>query len=106
MNVQKFIAEYEKDISPLERYASFDYCYNYFQTFYENNEVDRIASKENMQSSCIQLGFYLASWGMYRGSSFLLKKSAKCFEPVIQKISTFNNNIWEIDVDKYSAAKI
>jgi hypothetical protein len=45
---------------------------------------------------------YLASWGMYRGSSFLLKeKSLKYYAPLIKEISTFKK-MWTIDVDNYS----
>jgi hypothetical protein len=39
------------------RYTSFDYCFNYFQSFREQNRVADIASRENKQLSCL----YLAS---------------------------------------------
>jgi hypothetical protein len=44
-----------------ERYASFDYCFNYFQTFRQTNTMKEIASQDRLQESCLQLGFYLAS---------------------------------------------
>jgi hypothetical protein len=31
------------------RYASFDYCYNYFYSFYKNNKIKEIANKENLE---------------------------------------------------------
>lgn len=65
-----------------------------------------IASKENIQQSCLQLGFYLASWGMLRGSSVLLQKSAKVYEPVIWAIADADKAIWEIDVNAYDDANI
>ena len=34
----------------------------------------------------LQLAFYLASWGMYRGSSFLLQKDFKIHIPVVKEI--------------------
>jgi hypothetical protein len=37
--------------------------------------------------SCLQIGFYLASWGMMRGSSFLLEKSVRNFSNLIIAIS-------------------
>ncbi|EKM28037.1 hypothetical protein VCHENC02_6024, partial [Vibrio harveyi] len=37
----------------------------------------------DMEKSCLALGFYLASWGMFRGSSFMLEKSAKNFENLV-----------------------
>ncbi len=52
---------------PNERYASFDYCFNYFQSFRELGNISALAGPANVQLSCLQLGFYLASWGMLRG---------------------------------------
>lgn len=77
MDIKENIKEYMKDRGPDKRYASFDYCYNYFQEFYENNNTKALASKENIQMSCLHIGFCLASWGMLRGSSFLLQKSVE-----------------------------
>lgn len=34
----------------------------------------------------LQLAFYLASWGMYRGSSFLLQKDYKIYIPVVEEV--------------------
>ena len=45
------------------------------------------------------LGFYLASWGMLRGSSFLLGKSAKYYVPLIEYVAGLDEKIWEIDAD-------
>jgi len=86
---------------PEGRYASFDYCFNYFQSFRRRNAIAGIASGENVETSCLQLGFYLASWGMLRGSSFLLQKSSKFYQRLIEDIATFDPAIWDIDVDRY-----
>jgi hypothetical protein len=43
---------------------------------------------------------------MFRGSSFLLQKSAKVFEPTIDYISKLDRSVWEIDVDKYTDANV
>lgn len=91
---------------PLERYSSFDYCFNYFQSFYNSNKIIELSANENMQNSCLQLGFYLASWGMYRGSSFILEKSVKFFEPLIKKLSKMEKVRWEIDVGGYTEENI
>ncbi len=64
------------DRSPEGRYASFDYCFNYFQDARERDELHGLADGNGLLLSCLQLGFYLASWGMMRGSSRLLQKSA------------------------------
>jgi hypothetical protein len=91
---------------PNERYTSFDYCYNYFQCFKETDRIEDIASSENIQLSCLQLAFYLASWGMLRGSSFLLQKSAKHYQSVIKAIANTAPEVWDIDVDKYNSKNI
>ena len=49
---------FNSDKKPQERYASFDFCFNYFQGF--KNKAD-IANSTNIQNSCLQLGFYLQS---------------------------------------------
>ena len=97
------IAMYLGDRSPTARYASFDYCFNYFQGFRERGETAAIAAKDNLQLSCLQLGFYLASWGMFRGSTDLLQRSAKQLVPLIEAIAAAPSDIWAIDADCYGA---
>lgn len=88
------------------RYASFDYCFKYFQSFKDNNCVTEISNENNIQLSCLHLGFYLASWGMLRGSSFLLETSVRYLMQIIEKISKFDRNMWDIDVNNYSREHI
>jgi hypothetical protein len=96
-NLQQFKAEQ----GPLRRYASFDYCFNYFQSYREQDRAEELA--ENMQVSCLHLGFYLASWGMFRGRSVLLTRSVSQFEPVIKLIARTPRSIWQIDANEYTA---
>ena len=95
-----------KGRKPDERYASFDFCYNYFYSFYRNNKLSELSNEENLQTSCLQVGFYLASWGMMRGSSFLLEKSVRNFSSLIITISKMNPKLWEIDVADYDEENI
>ncbi len=95
-----------KGRKPNERYASFDFCYNYFYSFYKNNKLSELANNDNLQNSCLQIGFYLASWGMMRGSSFLLEKSVKNFSNLIISISKMHPKLWEIDVPNYNEENI
>jgi len=112
MDVKKSINQFlegngkNKGRKPDERYASFDFCYNYFYSFYKRNKLNELADEKNLQMSCLQLGFYLASWGMMRGSSFLLEKSVKNYKNLIVAISKINPKLWEIDVDKYDEDNI
>jgi len=49
------------------RYRSWGHCYRYFR------QRKRIRAEQDIAHAALQLGFYLASWGMYR-NSFLLWK--------------------------------
>jgi len=106
MDIESDIRKYIQGLSPCERFASFDYCFNYFQEFRESEKVPEIASHENIQQSCLHLGFYLASWGMLRGSAALLTKSLKIYEPVVRFIAATDPPIWEIDVHEYDHDRI
>lgn len=61
------------------RYRSWEHCYKHFYDERTNNNPD-------YDSLSLHLAFYLASWGMYRGSSFLLQKDYKVHEPVVREI--------------------
>jgi len=97
-DIEKRVEEFRTQLNPCDRYTSFDYCYNYFQ-----RKDDLI---KDIEKSSLTLGFYLASWGMFRGSSFLLQKSIKHFEPIIHYISMMDDSVWKIDVDTYSEQNI
>jgi hypothetical protein len=92
--------------TPNARYASFDYCFNYFQSFRDSGNTSAIANPDNIQLSCLQLGFYLASWGMLRGSSDLLQRSVRHLIPVVEAIANTATVFWEIDADAYTEANI
>lgn len=87
------------DAAADDRYTSFDYCFNHFQSLREAGELDRLRSGDGLQTGCMQLGFYLASWGMYRGSSKLLGKSARHLMPMIRAVANAEPELWTIDVD-------
>ena len=61
------------------RFRSWEHCYKSFHDARNKVAVDR-------DYLCLHLAFYLASWGMYRGSSFLLKKDYKVHEPVVKEL--------------------
>ena len=61
-----------------EREKSWDYCYEVFKTINEQNpDIDYL---------CLHLAFYLASWGMYRGSTFLFRNDYKVHKEVVEEI--------------------
>ena len=98
IDIKEVIESYQMSTNPMDRYTSFDYCYNYFKT---NNNLTK-----DMEKSCLTLGFYLSSWGMYRGSSAILQRSVKTFEELIKYYDSLERNIWEIDADNYSDGNI
>ncbi len=65
------------------RYKSWEHCYSHFI------EDDKASS--NVDVSCLHLSFYLASWGMYRGSSFLLWKDYRIHKAVVEKLLKFRH---------------
>lgn len=97
-DIETVVNQFKKDSKPDDRYTSFDYCYNYFLSTKD--------FKNDIEKSCLTLGFYLASWGMLRGSSFLLQKSVKHFQPTIEYIATLDKSVWKIDVDSYNEENI
>ena len=107
-NLRRYLdgAESGSGRRPDTRYTSFDYCFNYFQSFRDSGRFAAIADPEYVQSSCLQLGFYLASWGMLRGSAELLQKSARHFVPVVEVIACTDPTFWQIDADTYTESNI
>jgi len=69
------------------RYASFDYCFNYFQSFHDDDRIPALTDAGQIETSCLQLGFYLASWGMFRGKAALLQHSAKSLGPAVRVLA-------------------
>lgn len=70
--VTKFNRSKQKDH---HRYKSWEHCYSFFTN--DPKDIDLAA---------LHLAFYLASWGMYRGSSFLLQNDYKIHIPVVEII--------------------
>jgi hypothetical protein len=88
-----------EDRAPGARYASFDYCFNHFQHARDAGETDRLADEDRVLVSCLQLGFYLASWGMMRGSGDLLPRSVRELVTVVEQIAAESVSTWGLDAD-------
>ncbi len=77
LNEDAFLAVIERYLSglkadPYHRYKSWDHCFEAFKSELDTNQL------------ALHLGFYLASWGMYRGSSGLLQKSYVIHEGAVR----------------------
>ena len=73
--VLKFFDQVRND--PNHRYRSWEHCFRYFQRFRKKSKTF------DLDTAALHLGFYLASWGMYRGSTFLLWKDYKIHAPAV-----------------------
>src|SRR5690554_3174640 len=64
-NIKEIVLKYIKDITfdEYHRYKSWDNCFKAF------------SMPNKSEVHVLELAFYLASWGMYRGSSGLLQKN-------------------------------
>lgn len=93
-NVNKYLSagSTDKSTAPIEslesagdlpsRDLSWHLCYSWFR--------EHPQPLEHREAACYQLAFYLASWGMFRGSSNLLQWNARDFIPVIEVINEHN----------------
>ena len=61
------------------RCRSWEHCYSDFINARDSKNAD-------LDYLSLQLAFYLASWGMYRGSSFLLQKDYRIHIPVVKEL--------------------
>lgn len=61
------------------RSRSWEHCYRVFRDA-------RTDPSPDCDYLSLHLAFYLASWGMYRGSSFLLQKDYKVLVPVVEEV--------------------
>jgi hypothetical protein len=73
------------------RYKSWEHCYEYFNS----NDV-----KFDADIAALHLAFYLASWGMYRGSTVLLQHDYKFLTPLIPILMEYQGKI-DINADEY-----
>lgn len=74
---QAFYADVRRDENGRSR--SWEHCYRVFRD-------PRTDSSPDFDYLSLHLAFYLASWGMYRGSSFLLQKDYKVLSPIVEEV--------------------
>jgi hypothetical protein len=65
-----------------DRWRSWESC----NRFFRDVKPSGIAAQRD--HAALQLGFYLASWGMYRGSTFLLKHSSTVHWKVVDCLAS------------------
>lgn len=78
------------------RYRSWEHCYKFFQNKPEDTDM-----------AALHLAFYLASWGMYRGSSFLLQKDYKVHEgAVLEVLNPKHEHLRDISFEDFTDENI
>lgn len=88
---------YMQEISADEhaRYLSWEHCHSYFI----NNYID--PDDEQIDLMCLHLAWYLASWGMLRGGSFLLQKDYRVHFPVVKLlVSKEYHELYDCPIEK------
>ena len=77
-----------KEGAPNTRYKSWEWCHKAFiekRKEYKTN-TDNIIKTKIIEDLALHLGFYLASWGMYRGTSYLLQRDYKAHKKTVKTI--------------------
>lgn len=95
--IDRVVNLFHSGITEKYRYSSFDFCYSYFQ-----NNRNHLA--DNIEVGCMYLWAYLASWGMLRGSSKLLKYHSPASLKGLLSLFANNkdNSVWDLDLQDYS----
>ena len=88
----------ELKVQDRHRYCSWEHCYAQFYEARQNPE------KPNVDNLSLHLAFYLASWGMYRGSSFLLQYDYTIHTFVVEEILK-QSFIFQIATSKRNLSK-
>jgi hypothetical protein len=80
---------------PGGRERSWDFCFNYFQ--------DRPEQTRDLELSCLQLGYYLASSGMLRGGAYLARKAnASEYRRAVEVIQDRTPALAGLDMHSYA----
>ena len=98
MNICTLVNQFIKHRIANARYASFDYCFNYFRSFEGNRKL--LAAPDNLHMSCLQVGFFLASWGMFRKSA-LLDMSVRHYETLVAYFASAECALWNVHPRDY-----
>lgn len=73
---KKVIASYQDALGiDHHRFLSWEHCYRHFSALIQKGSSN--ISDDELDLAALHLGFYLASWGMYRGSTFSLQRDYK-----------------------------
>lgn len=93
---------------PGSRAKSWEYCHQVFLDLHKKQYYD--LTDADFDYLALNLAFFLASWGMYRGSTFLLQRDYKTHIPAVKIIMEKQYDIlWDFDptlVDEKKAKEL
>jgi len=84
---------------PANRERSWDRCYSFFQRYHK---LGREQQRANKDLACLHLGFYLASWGMFRPKGKLIYKDYTVYGHVLDLLlgqeyeTLWNQNFFDV----------
>jgi hypothetical protein len=81
VTISRAVQDYIGEVDEHHRYRSWEHCYSYFR------KKTGPALAADREHAALQLAFYLASWGMYRGSGFLLQYAYTVHRSVIDVLA-------------------
>ncbi len=93
--IGKFYDEIPDNLAP-HRFKTWEYCYKYFH----GNRKKLQSCKKLPNEALLIFSFYLASWGMYRGSSFLLSLDHTIHEKILKELLSKDYNILTMDISE------
>lgn len=83
------------------RYLSWEHCFGYFSK-HRHTPTD-----DELDLMCLHLAWYLASWGMLRGSAFLLQKDYRIHLPVVKLlVSPKCSVLYDCSLEDFCSASI
>lgn len=94
------IKEYFGANSSAGSWASFDYCFNYFQTAKAAGRIGQIASPGKLMGSCSHLWNFMGSWGMLARGTPLSQTNLSVLRPVVELLANERYRpVWSLDVE-------
>lgn len=101
--IEKRVMAFYNELTENEnhRFESWEHCYIKFQNAFNKESI----TDEEKDVLSLHLAFYLASWGMYRGSSFILQKDYKVFYPIVDLLFKERKKFNEIIINEVLDSK-
>lgn len=101
MNFEKYAISYFQHATndKYHRLRAWEFLWDHIQSI---PTWKGIISGKHLEKSALHLGFYLANWGMFRGSSELLNVNIRFFEDLLSFLFTeLEDKFWDLTLDDF-----